>query len=56
VTDRRAERTLRCAFGIDVDPLVVAGRGRERVDPLLADLDPRRGAEFSARRERIRQR
>ena len=40
VRDRRPERPLRCLLRVDVDPLVVAGRLREAVDPLLGDLQP----------------
>ena len=50
--DRRAERPRRGALGIDVDPLRIVGRRRERVDPLLRHLEPRRRAR--ARRPRAR--
>src|SRR3954469_9987871 len=40
VRDRRAERAGLRPLGIDVDPLVVAGRIGEQIDPLLRDLDP----------------
>ena len=38
------------ALDVDVDPLVVAGRVGERVDPLLVDLEPLAGAELLADR------
>src|SRR5436309_15809017 len=38
--DGRAERAVRGSFGIDVDPLVVAGCLREEVDLFLGDLVP----------------
>jgi hypothetical protein len=38
VGNRRAEWPVRGPLGVDVDPLVVAGRVREAVDPLLVDL------------------
>ena len=40
VRDRAAERTVLRPLRVDVDPLVVAGRVGEAVDPLLGDLDP----------------
>jgi hypothetical protein len=49
VRDGRAERAVRGGFGIDVDPLVVAGRLRERVDLLLRDVDPAGRPELVAR-------
>src|SRR5579883_1218752 len=41
VRDRAAERPLLGALRVDVDPLVVAGRVRERVDARLGHLEPR---------------
>ncbi len=38
--DGGAERALLRLLGIDVNPLVVAGRLGELVDPLLLDLQP----------------
>ena len=38
--NRRAERALGSTLRVDVDPLVVAGRVREAVDPLLVDPQP----------------
>ena len=46
--DRRAEWAFLGALGIDVDPLVVAGRLGEGVDLLLRDLDPARRPEHIA--------
>src|SRR5262249_19376651 len=43
--DRAAERRLLRALHVDVDPLVVAGDVRERVDVGLGDLMPVAGAE-----------
>jgi hypothetical protein len=40
VRDRRAERAGLCPLGVNVDPLVIAGRVGEEVDALLRDLDP----------------
>ena len=37
-------------FGVDVDPLVVAGRLGEAVDAVLVDLEPVAGAEVGAGR------
>ena len=45
VDARRAEGAVLRPLRIDVDPLVIARRLRELVDPLLCDLDPARGAE-----------
>jgi hypothetical protein len=47
VDDGSAERGRRGALGVDVDPLVVAGRLRERVDVGLGDLAPVRHAELA---------
>ena len=47
--DRAAERACRRALRVDVDPLVVAGRVGERVDPLLRDLEPLARAELEPR-------
>ena len=44
--NRRAERALGSTLRVDVDPLVVAGRVREAVDPLLVDLQPLGRAEL----------
>ena len=38
--DRAAERPVLGALGVDVDPLVVAGRVGEQVDLLLGDGRP----------------
>ena len=46
MSDRRAERPGRGTLGVDVDPLVVAGRLGERVDLLLRHVDPRGRAEL----------
>ena len=46
VRDRPAEGPGGGALGVDVDPLVVAGGVGEGLDPLLRDVDPRRGAEL----------
>ena len=47
--DRPAERALLLGtLGIDVDPLEVAGRLGELVDPLLGDLHPVAVAEVFA--------
>jgi hypothetical protein len=40
VRDRAAERRLLRPLLVDVDPLKVASRLRELVDPVLQDLDP----------------
>ena len=48
VRDRRPERARDGALAIDVDPLRVVGGDRERVDPLLGDVDPPGGAELDA--------
>ena len=48
VGDRASERPGFGAFAVDVDPLVILGRGGERVDALLADDEPARGAELDA--------
>ena len=45
--DRAAERRLRRALGVDVDPLVVAGDVGERVDLGLRDLVPVGDAELA---------
>ena len=44
--DRRPERALGGAVGVDVNPLGISGRSREAVDPLLRHVDPGRGAEL----------
>src|SRR6266403_1109938 len=47
VSDGSAERTFPlCPFDVDVDPLVIASTGRERVDTRLVDRNPIRNAEF----------
>src|SRR5215467_8303397 len=47
--DRAAERTFTFgALDIDMDPLAIAGAGRERVDAILVDRDPFGGAELTA--------
>ena len=46
--DRRAERSLGGALGVDVDPLRIVGRRCEGVDALLRHLDPRRRPELDA--------
>lgn len=38
--DGRAERAVGGPLGVDVDPLVIAGRVGEEVDPVLFDGDP----------------
>src|SRR5438105_1294408 len=48
VRDRSAEGGRRRPLGIHVDELMVPGRVGKRLDPLLLDLDPRRGAELGA--------
>src|SRR6185312_3569738 len=50
VGDGAAERPLLGPLDVDVDPLVVAGRLRERVHPLLGDLEPLAEAEVLAHR------
>ena len=40
VRDRRPERPVLCALGVDVDPLEVAGGASELVDPALVDEQP----------------
>src|SRR5258705_1580776 len=48
VRDRAAERAFpRGAFYIDMDPLTIAGAGREGVDPLLVDCHPIGNAKLS---------
>ena len=44
--DRRAERPVPGALGINMDILVVAGAGGKLVDPLLRYRDPWRGADL----------
>ncbi len=46
--DRRSEGPFGRPLGIDVDPLRVVGRRRERVDALLRDVEPRRRAELAS--------
>jgi hypothetical protein len=46
VRDRSAERAGGGAFGVDVDPLVVAGRVGELADLLLGHLVPRTRPEY----------
>ena len=46
--DRAAERTILRTLDVDVDPLVVARRLGEEVDPVLGDLDPVAVAEVLA--------
>ena len=46
--DRAAERAGLGPLHVDVDPLVVAGRVREGVDPLLGHLEPLGAAEVLA--------
>ena len=48
--DGAAERPRRRAVDVDVDPLVVAGRLGELVDPVLLDGQPLAGAEILADR------
>ena len=48
MADGRAERAGGGALTVDVDPLVVAGRLRERIDALLGDLDPGGGTVLGA--------
>ncbi len=48
MTDRRSERPVLGALGIDVDPLVVPRCLRERVDLLLWQFDPAGRAEHVA--------
>ena len=48
--DRRPERPVLRALGIDVDPLVVAGGVGELIDPVLGDLQPLAVPEVRARR------
>ncbi|MNJ66924.1 hypothetical protein D3C77_630460 [compost metagenome] len=38
--DAAAKRALRGAHGVDMDPLVVAGRLGEQIDPFLGHLQP----------------
>src|SRR5215831_13441846 len=47
--DRTAERTFTFgALDVDMDPLAIAGAGRERVDAILVDRDPFGRAELMA--------
>ena len=46
--DRAAERRLRGALGVDVDPLVVAGDVGEGVDLVLGDVEPLADAQLLA--------
>ena len=55
VRDGRAEGAGGGADGIDVDPLRVARRAREGVDPVLVDRQPCARAEAHACREIDRQ-
>jgi len=48
VGDRPAERSRSRRIEVDVDPLVVAGRVREGVDPLLCHLEPIRAPQLRA--------
>ena len=48
VRDRPAERTVRRALGVDVDPLMIVGGVGEQVDTVLVDLEPFGGAQFCA--------
>ena len=48
VGDGAAERALRRALLVDVDPLVVVGGVGEQVDAVLVDLEPVAGAEVLA--------
>ena len=46
--DRASERPGFGTLTVDVDPLVILGRGGERVDALLPDHEPARSAELGA--------
>ena len=46
--DRPAEPCRRSGLGVDMDELMILGRVGERIDAVLADLDPRRDADFRA--------
>ena len=54
MNDRAAERTVRSALDIDMDPLVITGNIGEPVHPVLVDPDPVRWAEARAdQREQV---
>jgi len=48
VGDRRTERPVLSPYGVDMDPLVIAGGVGEHVDALLVDLHPGAGTEVGA--------